>query len=133
MHTQEVKPAPLEPEEFDALKVGEDIRAEYEQYWPLKRSERRAGIIMHPTSLPGAYGTGEIGKQAMAFVDWVASAGLTMWQVCYQSNASNCLSMSEWMDGWVDACMNYVRADGCLNQFTSLGRRKEGRKEGRDA
>ena len=41
----------------------------------------RAGIILHPTSLPGPYGTGEIGKEAYRFVDWLVSAGQQIWQV----------------------------------------------------
>ena len=42
---------------------------------------RRAGVILHPTSLPGPYGTGEIGEHAYAFVDWLQSAGMQAWQV----------------------------------------------------
>ena len=40
-----------------------------------------AGVILHPTSLPGPYGIGEIGKEAFKFIDWVASSGMQMWQV----------------------------------------------------
>ena len=40
-----------------------------------------AGVILHPTSLPGPYGIGEIGKEAFKFIDWVASTGMQMWQV----------------------------------------------------
>jgi 4-alpha-glucanotransferase len=40
-----------------------------------------AGVIIHPTSLPGPYGIGEIGEEAFGLVDWMVSAGLTMWQV----------------------------------------------------
>eukprot|EP00192_Tetraselmis_astigmatica_P008779 CAMPEP_0117671382 /NCGR_PEP_ID=MMETSP0804-20121206/13302_1 /TAXON_ID=1074897 /ORGANISM="Tetraselmis astigmatica, Strain CCMP880" /LENGTH=620 /DNA_ID=CAMNT_0005479835 /DNA_START=81 /DNA_END=1943 /DNA_ORIENTATION=+ len=75
------KPAPLTPEEYVGLKVCDGLRDEYSTYWPAKSAKRQAGIILHPTSLPGAYGTGEIGKYAMAFVDWAASAGFTLWQV----------------------------------------------------
>ena len=42
---------------------------------------RRAGVILHPTSLPGPYGIGEIGEHAYAFVDWLQSAGMQAWQV----------------------------------------------------
>jgi hypothetical protein len=42
---------------------------------------RRAGIILHPTSLPGAYGIGELGPDCFAFLDWLESAGMQMWQV----------------------------------------------------
>ncbi len=40
-----------------------------------------AGVIIHPTSLPGPYGIGEIGEEAYRLVDWMVSAGLSMWQV----------------------------------------------------
>lgn len=42
---------------------------------------RRAGVILHPTSLPGPYGIGELGSEAFAFLDWLASAGMQCWQV----------------------------------------------------
>ena len=42
---------------------------------------RQAGIILHPTSLPSAYGIGDLGKTAYDFVDWLAKAGQSIWQV----------------------------------------------------
>ncbi|KAI8473849.1 MAG: glycoside hydrolase superfamily [Monoraphidium minutum] len=42
---------------------------------------RRAGVILHPTSLPGPYGVGELGSEAFAFLDWLADAGMQCWQV----------------------------------------------------
>lgn len=42
--------------------------------------ERRSGILLHPTSLPGD-GIGDLGAQAYRFVDWLALAGQTLWQV----------------------------------------------------
>ena len=42
---------------------------------------RGSGILMHITSLPGAYGVGTMGKEAYAFVDFLASAGQTHWQI----------------------------------------------------
>ena len=42
--------------------------------------ERRSGILLHPTSLPGD-GTGDLGAQAYRFVDWLAAAGQTLWQL----------------------------------------------------
>jgi 4-alpha-glucanotransferase len=41
---------------------------------------KRAGVCLHVTSLPGHYGIGEIGAAAHAFVDWMASTGLSVWQ-----------------------------------------------------
>jgi len=42
--------------------------------------ERRSGILLHPTSLPGD-GTGDLGAQAYRFLDWLALAGQTLWQL----------------------------------------------------
>ncbi|HET9253442.1 MAG TPA: 4-alpha-glucanotransferase [Candidatus Eisenbacteria bacterium] len=42
---------------------------------------RQAGILLHPTSLPGRFGIGDLGPEAEAFLDWLASAGQTLWQV----------------------------------------------------
>jgi 4-alpha-glucanotransferase len=43
--------------------------------------ERAGGILLHPTSLPGPYGIGDLGPQAYHFVDWLASTGCRLWQV----------------------------------------------------
>ena len=45
------------------------------------RFERSSGILLHPTSLPGPYGIGDLGPQAYQFVDWLASTGCRIWQV----------------------------------------------------
>lgn len=42
---------------------------------------RKAGILLHPTSLPGPYGMGEIGPSARDFVRTLQSAGQSYWQV----------------------------------------------------
>ena len=42
---------------------------------------RESGILMHITSLPGPYGIGTMGKKAYAFVDFLASAGQSYWQI----------------------------------------------------
>ncbi|QQS36497.1 MAG: 4-alpha-glucanotransferase [Ignavibacteriales bacterium] len=43
--------------------------------------ERSAGILLHPTSLPGKYGIGDLGKEAFRFIDFLESAGQKLWQV----------------------------------------------------
>jgi len=43
--------------------------------------KRAAGILLHPTSLPGAYGIGDLGPSAHAFLDWLAETGCALWQV----------------------------------------------------
>lgn len=43
--------------------------------------QRSSGVLLHPTSLPGPYGIGELGASARHFVDWLAQAGQRYWQV----------------------------------------------------
>lgn len=43
--------------------------------------KRSSGILLHPTSLPGPYGIGDLGPQAYRFVDWLDSAGCKIWQI----------------------------------------------------
>ena len=42
--------------------------------------ERRAGVCMHLTSLPGPYGIGELGAAAHAFIDAMRQMQLSVWQ-----------------------------------------------------
>src|SRR5438270_6388427 len=72
------------------------------------RFPRRSGILFHPTSLAGAYGVGDFGKEAYAFVDFLHAAGHKLWQVlplnptgygdspfqCFSSVAGNPLLIS---------------------------------------
>ena len=41
---------------------------------------RASGVLLHPTSLPGA-GTGDLGEAAYRFVDWLADAEQSLWQM----------------------------------------------------
>ena len=43
--------------------------------------ERNAGILLHPTSLPGKYGIGDLGDDAYKFIDFLEKAGQKLWQV----------------------------------------------------
>jgi 4-alpha-glucanotransferase len=43
--------------------------------------DRRSGILLHPTSLPGPHGAGDLGGAAHRFASWLASAGQRLWQV----------------------------------------------------
>jgi 4-alpha-glucanotransferase len=45
------------------------------------RFERRAGILLHPTSLPGRFGIGDLGYEAYNFVNFLEAAGQRLWQV----------------------------------------------------
>ncbi len=42
---------------------------------------RSSGILLHPTSLPGPWGIGELGDEARGFLDFLAGAGQRLWQV----------------------------------------------------
>ena len=42
---------------------------------------RSSGILLHPTSVPSPFGIGDLGPEAYKFVDFLASAGQTLWQV----------------------------------------------------
>lgn len=69
---------------------------------------RSSGILLHPTSLPGRYGIGDLGPAAYQFVDFLAETGQQLWQVlplgptghgnspylCYSSMAGNSLLIS---------------------------------------
>ena len=43
--------------------------------------ERLAGILIHPTSFPGPYGIGDLGKGAYDFIDFMHKSGMKLWQV----------------------------------------------------
>ena len=47
----------------------------------MKSFSRAGGILLHPSSLPGPYGIGDLGPQAYRFVDWLVSTGCKLWQV----------------------------------------------------
>jgi len=43
--------------------------------------ERHCGILLHPTSLPGRFGIGSLGQEAHRFVEFLAEARQSLWQV----------------------------------------------------
>jgi 4-alpha-glucanotransferase len=69
---------------------------------------RASGILLHPTSLPGRFGTGDLGAGAYAFADFLVASGQSIWQVlplgptgygdspyaCYSAFAGNTLLIS---------------------------------------
>ena len=42
---------------------------------------RQSGILLHPTSLPGPHGSGDLGKAAYHFVDWLVAGSQSLWQI----------------------------------------------------
>ncbi len=61
-------------------------------------STRAAGLLLHPTSLPSRFGVGDLGPSTDRVLDWMASAGLTLWQTMpvgptgYWNSPYGCLS-----------------------------------------
>lgn len=69
---------------------------------------RASGILLHPTSLPGPFGIGDLGPQAVAFCESLKEAGQKIWQIlplgptgkgdspyqCHSSYAGNPLLIS---------------------------------------
>lgn len=43
--------------------------------------ERTSGVLLHPTSLPGRFGIGELGGEAYRFADYLHGACQSIWQV----------------------------------------------------
>lgn len=60
---------------------------------------RQSGILLHPTSLPGRFGIGNLGNEAYQFIDFLASSGQHLWQVLplgptgYGNSPYQCLSV----------------------------------------
>ena len=44
-------------------------------------NRRTSGVLLHITSLPGPHGSGDLGPGARHFVDWLAAAGQSLWQI----------------------------------------------------
>ena len=69
---------------------------------------RASGILLHPTSLPGRFGIGDLGAEAYRFADFLVAGGQSVWQVlplgatgygdspyaCYSAFAGNTLLVS---------------------------------------
>jgi 4-alpha-glucanotransferase len=47
----------------------------------LKELSRASGILLHPSSLPGPFGIGDLGPEAYRFVDFLEDTGQSFWQV----------------------------------------------------
>ena len=43
--------------------------------------DRKAGVLLHITSLPSKYGVGTLGDEAYKFIDWLKEANQSIWQV----------------------------------------------------
>ena len=45
------------------------------------QSDRKSGILLHPTALPGPDGIGDLGPEAYRWVDFLSRSGTQMWQI----------------------------------------------------
>src|ERR1700736_1102301 len=45
------------------------------------KGNRSSGVLLHPTSLPGPYGIGDIGPAAFEWIDTLARARQSWWQI----------------------------------------------------
>lgn len=80
---------------------------------------RRAGVLLHPTSLPGHVDNGDMGHDAYRFIEFLQQQGYRVWQMlplgpthedkspyqCLSSHAGNPLLISlDWLvdKGWLD-------------------------------
>ncbi|XP_077224960.1 disproportionating enzyme isoform X2 [Tasmannia lanceolata] len=68
---------------LDPVGVGEDLPDNYGERFPKKdpKDRRRAGVLLHPTSLLCPYGIGDLGFETFRFLDWLHDAGCSVWQV----------------------------------------------------
>ena len=83
-------------------------------------TQRRAGVLLHPTSLPGKRDQGDLGQDARRFIDFLQAAGMTVWQMlplgpthadrspyqCLSVHAGNrmLVSLDDLVEkGWLDA------------------------------
>ena len=81
---------------------------------------RKSGILMHITSLPGPYGIGSMGQCAYDFVDFLASAGQSYWQILplsptgYGDSPSQAFSAFAGNHYLID--LDFLIAEGLLQQ-----------------
>lgn len=85
---------------------------------PLNR-QRRTGVLLHPTSLPGELVGGDFGHEAYRFIEFLSNNGFKVWQMlplgpthddkspyqCLSSHAGNSLLISlHWLEdkGWLE-------------------------------
>jgi 4-alpha-glucanotransferase len=111
---------------------------------------RRAGVLLHITSLPGGPHNGDLGRDAYRFVDFLADCGISVWQTlpinpthpdgspyqCLSAHAGNPLMIDlGWLSdrGWLEDCealnegpSSYEQRPNCLRAaFESFKRTPE--------
>ncbi|TQV65053.1 MAG: 4-alpha-glucanotransferase [Halothiobacillaceae bacterium] len=85
---------------------------------PAALAHRRAGILLHPTSLPGPGAMGTLGRHARHFIDRLKACGVTLWQMLplgpthADGSPYQCLSSHAGHPGLID--LELLREDGWL-------------------
>ncbi len=83
-------------------------------------NKRQAGVLLHPTSLPNAEGKpGQLNDQAWLFLDWMARAGLCIWQMLPLTQPHEDLSPYQAVSTF--ALNPALLPDNWLTQFEQLG------------
>ena len=59
--------------------------------------KRASGILIHLTSLPGKHGIGDLGPNALMFIDFVAASGQSYWQFLPTGPTSTAFDNSPYM------------------------------------
>lgn len=92
---------------------------------------RSSGILLHPTSLPGPFGIGDLGPSAYEFADFLTGAGQSIWQMlplgptgygdspyqCFSAFAGNSVLIS--LPRLVDEGLLAARALNDVPQFSA--------------
>jgi len=81
---------------------------------------RAAGVLLHPTSLPGGPGNGDLGADAFRFVDFLRDAGCSVWQILPHGPTHDdlspyqCLSVHAGNPLWIS--IDRLQQEGWLSQ-----------------
>ena len=106
---------------------------------------RKAGVLLHISSLPGEFGCGTLGKNAYRFADFLASAGFSIWQVlpfniphkdaCPYSSVSTFAQNPLFIDPEIllskelinESELNEIKKDAeeCAGDYYTLAKRRE--------
>ena len=82
---------------------------------------RRAGILLHPSSLPGPLGNGDLGEQAYRFLDFLSHSALSVWQTLplgpthQDGSPYQCLSVHAGNPLFID--LGWLRDRGWLHEL----------------
>ena len=83
-------------------------------------NERTAGVLLHISSLPSDTGIGNFGAAAYRFIDFLKSAGLSIWQICplgptgYGDSPYQCFSAFAGNPYFID--LEPLVAEGLINE-----------------